>query len=124
MMATPKIEMKPTAAEMLKLVPVSSSAQTPPMRQRDHVDAAPRRRPAGAEGQVQQHEDQHQRRGNDDQQPALRPPPSPRTRRSTRPGRAPGRGRSVFALASATAPARSRPRTLNLMAIRRLPCSR
>jgi len=31
MMATPKIEMKPTAAEMLKFVPVSISAQMPPI---------------------------------------------------------------------------------------------
>ena len=31
MMATPKIEMKPTAAEMLKFVPVSNRAQTPPI---------------------------------------------------------------------------------------------
>ena len=31
MMATPKSEMKPTAAEMLKLVPVRHKAQTPPI---------------------------------------------------------------------------------------------
>ena len=31
MMATPKSEMKPTAAEMLKLVPVRYKAQTPPI---------------------------------------------------------------------------------------------
>ena len=31
MMDTPKSEMKPTAAEMLKVVPVRKSAQTPPI---------------------------------------------------------------------------------------------
>ena len=31
MIATPKIEMKPTAAEILKFVPVKSNAQTPPI---------------------------------------------------------------------------------------------
>jgi len=30
MTATPRIEMNPTAAEMLKFSPVSQSAQTPP----------------------------------------------------------------------------------------------
>ena len=39
MMATPKIEMKPTAAEMLKLVPVSSSAQMPPSDRASTLDS-------------------------------------------------------------------------------------
>ena len=40
------------------------------------------------------------------------------------PVRRPGTASAVFSWASATALARSRPRTLNLTAISRLPCSR
>ena len=39
MMATPKIEMKPTAAEMLKFVPVSNRAQTPPIDRATTLDS-------------------------------------------------------------------------------------
>ena len=109
--------MKPTAAEMLKLVPVSSSAQMPPIDRASTLDSTTSASSKRVEGHVEQDEDQPQRQRDDDHQPALRPPPSPRTRRSSPPGRATGTGRPSPACASATALARSRPRTLNLTAI-------
>ena len=58
MMATPKIEMKPTAAEMLKLVPVRQQRPDAAHRQAEHVGQHHQGVQQRAEGQVQQHEDQ------------------------------------------------------------------
>ena len=116
--------MKPTAAEMLKFVPVSNRAQTPPSDMATTLAKTTMRVEQRVERQVEQQEDQHQRQRDDEEHPALRPPPSPGTRRSTRCGRAAWISGSTFAWASATALARSRPRTPNLTAISRLPCSR
>ena len=70
-MATPKIEMKPTAAEMLKFVPVSSKAQTPPMREVEHVGKDDHRVEHVAEGDVEQHQDHGQRGRHDEHQAML-----------------------------------------------------
>ena len=61
MMATPKIDVKPTAAAMLKFVPVRNNAQMPPKRQGHHVGQHDHRVEQRVECQIQQHEDQHQR---------------------------------------------------------------
>ena len=71
MMATPNSDTKPTAADMLKLVPVRYRAQMPPMARsntlrQDH-DGVDHR----VEGEVKQQEDQGQRQRDDDHQPAF-----------------------------------------------------
>ena len=124
MMATPKIEMKPTAAEMLKFVPVSSSAQMPPSDRATTLDRTSKHVEQRVEGQVEQDEDQPQRQRDDEHQAALGLLHLLELAAPFRAVRAAGTGRLVFSWASATAPARSRPRTLNLTAIKRLPCSR
>ena len=123
-MPTPRIEMKPTPAEMLKFEPGQQQRPDAADRQHDHVGEHDGRVEQRAKRQVEQHHDQHQRQRTTIDQAVHRPPASAGTRRSTRRGRARGKCRSWLRCASATALARSRSRTLNLTAISRLPCSR
>ncbi len=69
-MATPKNEMKPTAAEMLKLVPVSVRAQTRPWRGQ-HVGQHGQRVQQGTEGRYTARRRSAQREGDNDYQPAF-----------------------------------------------------
>ena len=57
MMATPKIEMNPTAAEMLKLVPVNKQGPHAADRKVDDVREDDHRVEHVAEGDVQQQDD-------------------------------------------------------------------
>ncbi len=69
MMATPKIDVKPTAAAMLKFVSVRNRAQIPPSDSSTHVDKHDHGVEERMEGQIQQHEDQSQRQRDDEHQP-------------------------------------------------------
>ncbi len=60
-MATPKIEMKPTAAEMLKFVPVEQEGPDPTDRQVDHVGKNDHRVEHVAEGDIEQQDNHRQR---------------------------------------------------------------
>ena len=61
MMATPNSDTKPTAAEMLKLVPVRYNAQMPPIARSNTLLKHHERVEERAEREVEQDEDQHQR---------------------------------------------------------------
>ena len=71
MIATPKSEMKPTAAEMLKLVPVKYKAQTPPIARANTLLMHDHGVQPGSQGHVQEDENQAQREGHNPHQPRL-----------------------------------------------------
>ena len=70
-MATPKIDMKPTAAEMLKFVPVKQQRPHAAQAQGHHVREHQQRVHQIVEGQIEQHENRRQRQRNDKQQTML-----------------------------------------------------
>ncbi len=123
--ATPDKVMKPTPAVMDSGIPVTSSANTPPVSARGTPGEYEKCLFDGTKGDEQQAEDEQQRERDYCGQPLdgrgqlleRAPVLNEITRRSRT-------SRSIFSLASATNPARSRPRTLAPMTMRRLPLSR
>ena len=123
-MATPNSDTKPTAAEMLKLRAGQEQGPDAAHRQIDDVGQHDEGVEKRAEGHVQQDQDQAQRQGDDVQQAMLG---LLHFLKFATPFGAVGGFKQIVPSsywASATAPARSRSRTLNFTAIRRLPCSR
>ena len=126
MIATPKSEMKPTAAEMLKCVPVSQQRPDAAHRQGQHVGQHHEANPAGLRKAM------YSRTKITPSESGItnikRPSACFHFLELAAPHGAVGSGRRKesgrLAWASATAPARSRSRTLNLTAIRRCRCSR